>query len=46
MVTASGAVVGVTVATGVDQAGNPDGRGFAIPIGVALNSVHWILAAA
>lgn len=44
--TASGAVVGVTVATELDEAGNPDGHGFAIPIGTAMAAAHRILARA
>lgn len=46
LVTASGAVVGVTVATELDEAGNPNGHGFAIPIGTAMAAAHRILARA
>lgn len=45
LVTASGAVVGVTVATQLDDAGNPNGHGYAIPLSTAMAAVHRILAA-
>ena len=45
LVTASGAVVGMTVATQLDEAGNPNGHGYAIPLSVVMAAVHRILAA-
>lgn len=44
MVTTSGSVVGVTVATQLGQDGNPNGHGYAIPVATAMAAVHRILA--
>ncbi len=44
MVNLRGQVIGVTVATQLDDDGNPNGHGYAIPIATAMASVHRILA--
>jgi S1-C subfamily serine protease len=44
MVSASGAVVGVTVATQLGGDGQPNGHGYAVPVTIAMAAVHRILA--
>jgi S1-C subfamily serine protease len=46
MVTVSGAVVAITVATQLDDDGSPNGHGYGIPITTVLASVRRILATA
>lgn len=43
MVDTAGRVVGITVATGLTAAGDPNGHGYAIPIAAALAAAHRIL---